>query len=84
MIFSKSNRREQYTQWFSSESSDESMEFRLSYRRGEVQGNGDPAHKHAIRRAFHGQSALIGVTTKYAAVIFANLGLWSTSWLIVP
>lgn len=30
------------------------MEFRLSYR-GELKGNGDPGHKHAIRRVFHTQ-----------------------------
>ncbi len=30
------------------------MEFRLSYR-GELKGNGEPVHKHAIRRAFHAQ-----------------------------
>lgn len=32
------------------------MEFRLSYR-GELKGNGEPAHKHAIRRAIHTQLA---------------------------
>ena len=30
------------------------MEFRLSYR-GELKGNGDPQHKHNLRRHFHAQ-----------------------------
>ena len=30
------------------------MEFRLSYR-GELKGNGDPQHKHSLRRHFHAQ-----------------------------
>jgi len=32
------------------------MEFRLSYR-GELKGNGDPSHKHDLRRRFHTQLA---------------------------
>ncbi len=32
------------------------MEFRLTYR-GELKGNGDPRHKHALRQHFHKQLA---------------------------